>query len=165
MRLTPPYNIIPIFWFLLLVFLHWIDDFLKLIGGIFLLPLSWKTQIFALLFDCFRTNKTSLLASITCAGTCWWRVRYLRIDPILTPTTQNNGTSDCRERCLFRLLLTVNSDWFMNPEIRKMFSTRSGFSDPFFLSLLFCCSLLMQNQWRRKLQRLTSLMDRQARAH
>ena len=30
----------------------------------FLLPLSWKTPIFALLFVCFRANKTSLLASI-----------------------------------------------------------------------------------------------------
>ena len=39
----------------------------------------------------------------TYAGNCEWRFRYLRIDPILTPTTQNNGTSDCCERCLFRL--------------------------------------------------------------
>ena len=35
----------------------------------FLLPLSWKTPIFALLFVCFRANKTSLLASKTSSNT------------------------------------------------------------------------------------------------
>ena len=35
----------------------------------FLLPLSWKTQNFALLFVCFRANKTSLLASKTSSNT------------------------------------------------------------------------------------------------
>ena len=80
----------------------------------------------------------------TYAGTCWWRVRYLRIDLIPTPKIQNDGTSDCCERCLFRLLLMVNSDWFSNPKIRKILSTRSGFSIPFLPLLLLVIFIIFE---------------------
>ena len=58
----------------------------------------------------------------TYAGTCWWRVRYLRIDLIPTPKIQNDGTSDCCERwhtASSGYWLRFNSDWLYESQNRK----------------------------------------------
>ena len=57
----------------------------------------------------------------TYTGTCWWRHRHLRIDLMLTPAIQNNRTSDCCERCPFRLRLWLIQTDFMSPEIHAPF--------------------------------------------